>query len=198
MNRREFSKKMSGMLLFAAGAFSITMTGCNVFDDILSWIPVGIAAIDGVVTVLGPLVGPGPAAIIALIKGAFADLVAAVTQYRNDANPADKATLVAKIRTLLSDIVTNFQSFLNALNLGANPIVTIVIGLANVILSTIAGFMNQLPQPAGTKSMTLASSVHVGAQTMRVVPKHYKNVGDFKHEYNAVCSAGGHPEISLK
>jgi hypothetical protein len=195
LSRREFGKKTSfGLMALATGA-SVSLTGCNVFDDILAWVPVGIAAINGIVTVLGPLVPPPALAIITLVKAAFADLTAAITQYRNDTNPADKDTLLHKIRTILADIVTNFQSFLDALNLGSNPIEAIVIGLASVILSAIEGFLGQLPQPTPVPA---PATVRLGSRTMPITAKFYKNTKDFKSDYNQVAEIFHHPEIDLR
>ena len=201
MTRRKFSQFVSKifgtvMLLIATGTSALFMSGCNVFDDILNWIPVGLTAIGGIVAVLGPLVPPGSAAIITIIKAVFADLQAAVIAYKNDTNPADKATLLAKIRTFLNDIVINFQSFLAALNLGNNPIVAIVIGLASVILAAIAGFMGQLPTTAG-RTTIVTTSVSVGGKVVTVAPKYYKHTSDFKKDYNAICAQYGHTEIEL-
>lgn len=193
-SRRQFSSTL--LLALSALSAPFAMSSCGVFDDILLWVPIGLTALQGIVIVLGPLIGPAASAIIILIKAAFADLSAAVTAYKNDTNPADKATLLAKIRTFLGDIVTHFQDFLAALNLGNNPIVAIVIGLANVILAAVMGFMGQLPA-TGTKTTTLATSYHVGARQFTVVPKFYKRVSDFKRDYNVAATAGGHPEISI-
>lgn len=196
LTRREFGKKTGlGFMALATGA-SISLTGCNVFDDILAWVPVGIAAINGIVTVLGPLVPPPAFAIITLVKAALADLTAAITQYRNDTNPADKDTLLHKIRTILADIVTNFQSFLDALNLGTNPIEAIVIGLASVILSAIEGFLGQLPQP--TPAPAPPAMVRLGSRNMPITAKLYKNTKDFKSAYNQICVVFHHEEIELK
>lgn len=191
--RRGFNKTLGLGSLFVLIGSSLSLEGCSVFDSILTWVPIGLTALQGIVTVLGPLIGPA-AGIITLIKAAFADLSAAVSAYKNDTNPADKATLLAKIRTFLGDIVNNFQTFFNALNIGNNPILNIVIGLANVILAAIEGFMGQLPA-TGTKTPT--TSFHVGTRQLTVTPKFYNRVSDFKHDYNAVASAGGHPEISI-
>jgi hypothetical protein len=198
VNRRTFASRIGSfaLLAFAAGS-SVVMVGCSgVFSQIMSWIPIGLSAIDSIVTLLGPLVPPGATAILVIVKAAFADLSAAITEYNNDTNPADKSSVLAKIKTLLKDIADNFQSFLNALNLGNNPIVAIVIGLANIILAAIAGFMGQLPASAGTK--LTSPTVHVGNQTQPVLPKVYKNVGDFKRDWNAVAVKYNHPEAELK
>jgi hypothetical protein len=198
MNRRTFGRQTGVALLALAAGGGISLTGCptagTVFTDILKWIPTAILAVNGIVTVLGAFMPPGAMVIIVLINAALNSLTGTITQYNNDTNPADKATLLAKIRTILNDIVTNFQSFLDQLNLGANPIVAIVIGLANVLLAAIAGFLGQLPV-AGTAVLT--TSFHVGATMVRVVPKLYKNVGEFKKDWNQVCISNHHPEIEL-
>jgi hypothetical protein len=160
----------------------------------MTWIPVGIAAVDSIVALLGPLVPPGAAAIITLVKAGFASLSAVVAEYNADTNVADKATLLAKIRTLLKDIADNFGTFLNQLNLGTNPIVIIVMGLARIILNALAGFLGQLP--AGPTAM--ATSVRIGNQTLTITPKYYKNVKDFKSDFNAVATINHHPEIALR
>ena len=196
MTRRGFGKMTSLFLLGLTTTLNVFLAGCGVFSDILTWIPIGLTAIQGIVTVLGPLVSPGAAAIIALIKVAFSDLSATITQYQNDTNTADKATLLAKIRTILNDIVTNFQNFLDQLNIGSNPIEAIVIGLANVTLAAIAGFIGQLPVPAG--GVTLTTSFRLSGKSMTIVPKFYKRVGDFRKDYNAVCVADGYPQIQIK
>jgi hypothetical protein len=170
------------------------MTGCGIFSDILAWTSVAGVALDGIVTVLGSFLPPGGAQIILAIKAFLSDLAGAVTEYQNDTNPADKATLLAKIRTLLSDIASNFQTFLSQLNLGNNPIVSIVLGLAQVILAAIMGFLGQLP----ATGRTLSATVTLGGKSLSVTPKYYKNVQQFKSDYNAVCAANSHAEIEIR
>lgn len=197
INRRIFIKNSSFSLLVLAIGSVASLSGCtagSVFTNILSWIPTAVSAINGIVTVLGPFMPPGSAAIITLIDAALASLSATITEYNNDTNAADKATLLAKIRTILNDVSTNFQSFLNTLGLGTNPIVAVVIGLANIILSAIAGFLNQIPQSPTTTSI----SYRLNGMSHTVTPKLYKSVKAFKSDYNAMCVANNHPEIELK
>lgn len=192
--RRMFGKMASFLLLGLTAGASAFLAGCGVFADIEAWVPIGVAAVNGIVTVLGALLPPGAVAIIALVKAGFADLTATITEYQNDTNPADKATWEAKIATILNDIASNFQSLLASLNLGSNPIEAVVLGLAQVFLAAIAGFLGQLP----ATSKTLTMSAHVGTRTITIVPKFYKKASDFKHDYNAVAVADGHPEIVIK
>lgn len=191
LSRRRFA----GTAIFAslASLVPFALMGCGVFSDILAWTSVASVAIDGIVTVLGPFMPPGGATVILAIKSFLADLAGAASEYESDTNPADKATLLAKIRTLLTDIAMNFQSFLAQINLGNNPIVAVVLGLAQVILAAIAGFLGQLPTPT-----TIPIKATVGGKPLSVVPKYYKRVADFKKDYNAVCAANSHPEIELK
>ena len=194
MSRRVmFSMVGKGSLLLVLGS-SMVMVGCTVFDDILTWIPVGLTALQGIVTVLGTLISPAAMQVIVLIKLGFTDLQAAVSQYNGDTNAADKATVLAKIRTILADLVTNFQSFLGDLSLGNNPVVNIVVGLANVILAAITGFEGQLP---ATTTKTLGTTFRVGNKVQTVVPKFYKKTSTFKSDYNAVCAQYNHPELEL-
>lgn len=194
LTRRTFGKVTGFFLLGLTTLSSAFLVGCGIFSDIEAWVPIGIAAVNGIVTVLGPLVLPGATAIIVLIKAAFADLTATITEYQNDTNPADKASWEAKIATILNDIASNFQSFLNSLNLGSNPIEAIIIGLANVFLAAISGFLGQLP----STSKSLGMTAHVGTKTLTVIPKFYRKPADFRKDWNAVCVADGHPEIQLK
>lgn len=198
ITRRAFAKVAgAGTLALAAGT-SLLLVGCTVFDNLLTWIPIGITAINGIVTVLGAFLPPGGAIIIGLVKAAFADLAATITEYKSDTNPADKATLLAKIKTILGDIVTNFQSFLNQLNIGGNPIEAVVIGLASVVLNALMGFFGQLPA-APTAGKALSNTFRVGpnGKPITIVPTTYKNVNAFRSAYNGVADSNGHPELDI-
>ena len=198
ISRRVFAKVAgAGTLALAAGT-SLFLVGCSVFDSILTWIPIGITAINGIVTVLGAFLPAGGAIIIGLVKAAFADLAATITEYKSDTNPADKATLLAKIKTILGDIVTNFQAFLNQLNIGGNPIEAVVIGLATGVLDALMGFFGQLP-PAPAAGKALSSTFRVGpnGRLVTIVPTIYKDVNAFKSAYNGVADSNGHPELDI-
>ena len=67
-----------------------------------------------------------------------------------------------------------------------------MIGLAQIILSTIAGLVGRLP----VSSQMLSGTFTVGQQTVSYVPKQ-RTRGRFKKDYNSVAVSGGHPEIQL-
>lgn len=193
ISRRNYSKLCGSAALFLVLGGSPFLMGCGVFSDILAWTNIAGVAIDGIVAVLGSFMPPGGGQIIQLIKAFLSDLAGAVTEYQNDTNPADKATYLAKIRTILGDIASNFQSFLAQINLGNNPIVAVVLGLAQVILAAIMGFLGELP----TGAIALSPSIRIGTKVLTITPKYYKHVGDFQNDYNSVAIANGHPEIRI-
>ena len=94
------------LAMAAAGAGSLAMAGCDPIAEIKAWIPVGLNALQSIVTLLGPLVPPGVAAIIGVVKVAFSDLLDAIQQYQT-APPADTATWLGKIKTFMSDLTTS-------------------------------------------------------------------------------------------
>ena len=192
MNRRNFVQRMGSFALLSfAGSFSLALTGCNAFTDIEAWVPVGIAAVNSIVKLLGAFLPPGASAIITLVLAGLTDLAQAVRDYNADQNPADKATLLAKIRTLLTDIAKNFQDVLNAAA-GNNPIIGIVLALAQVFLSALAGFLGELPAASAPKM------VRLGSQTLPVTPKRYKKPAGFVTDFNNVCVRLNHPEAEIK
>jgi hypothetical protein len=197
LTRRRFTQYAGTGILSLATFGSSLIFGCSssVFDSILAWIPVATKAINGIVSVLGSLVPPSALAIIDLINAALSDLAATIMQYQSDTNPADKNGWLAKIRTILANIITNFQSFLASVN-AAGPIELIVEGLASVVLAALAGFLGQLPSPGMTSLMPHTFHLGIG-QPVRYTEKYYKSVGQFKSDFNAVADSHGHPEIDL-
>src|ERR1035437_9133292 len=152
MTRRMFTKGAgTGLLVLATGGPALFTEGCtaaSVFTDIVNWAPVGKAAVQGIITLLqgAGIVSPGIGLLIPVILTGFDDLLADVKIYQS-LNPPPAGAL-AKIVEIFHLIVTNFQSMLAQLQINGGPIVSVVIGLAQVILSTIAGFLQKLPAAA--------------------------------------------------
>jgi hypothetical protein len=105
-------------------------------------------------------------------------------------NPPPAGAL-AKIQAVFNLIVANFESLLS--QVAQNPIVSVVIGLAQIILSTIAGFMGQLP---ATPGKTLSVTFRVANENASFTPK-ARSRRQFKKDWNAVAAAGGHSEVKL-
>jgi hypothetical protein len=191
MNRRTFTARISSLVLFlAAGGSSLLISGCNVFSDILSWVPVGEAALNSILTVLtgnGVVISPAVQAIISLIEAGFAALTAAVKEYQSATPPP--AGALAKVEEAFKAIVDNFTTFLEALNVSGG-LLSIITGLAQVVLSTIAAFMNRLP-PSMTMKVTrdkLAGPVKVSSTTVTIIAKE-RNAAAFKKDFDAVLKS---------
>jgi hypothetical protein len=193
MTRRDFGKSTGIGLLGLAVGGSLLTEGCgNIFSEILAWVPVGKAAFQGIINLLegAGLVNPAINALVTTILAGFDDLVADIKAYQAIQPPP--AGALAKIQEVFSLIVNNFQSLLS--QVAANPIATLIIGLAQIILSTIAGFMGQLPATA--KTLQLTGTFRVGRETVSYTAK-ARTRRQFKKDWNHVAEAGGHKEIDL-
>jgi len=192
--RRDFTKGMgtTALFLLATGGTALTMTGCNVFTDIENWVPVGTAAFNSIVVLLetAGLINPAMAPVIAAIRLGFTEILADVKAYLAIQPPPVGA--LAKIQAVFGLIVSNFQDMLSQLQIATGPILTLVISLAQVILSTIAGFLGQLPVAASV----LTGTLKVGKETVAYTAQK-RSVRQFKKDWNSKVKAGNHPEMAL-
>jgi hypothetical protein len=191
--RRSFVKMSTGALaMIGAGGSGLLTAGCPTLEqDIEHWVPLGISALTGIQNLLGPIAAPF-APIINNIKTGFSDLLAATEEYANDTNPADKANAVAKIQTALNDITANFENLFNQLPGGA--IVELAFGLAQIVLSTIAGFIGQLPAMPAT--VTMRKTFTVKGQTITITPV-LRTKRAFKKVWNSAVDAAGHSNLEM-
>jgi hypothetical protein len=197
--RRGFLKMTgAGGLILCTGGASMLLEGCppasTIFADIVAWIPTAKNAFKGILTILGPFL-PAGAQVLADAVFASLDTVAAAVAEYNAAPAAAKATALGKIRVVLQVVADNIQTFLNDFNLTGNPIIAVVIGLAEVILSTIAGFIGQLPI-AGHKVGLGRTSVTFSGVSKPIVPK-MRTLKQFRNDYNAVTEANGQSQIDI-
>jgi hypothetical protein len=193
MNRRYFLQRapltaIGLRIALGAGTIGIALTqeGCNLFDDILNFVPVGEAAVNSVLSILsanGVVLPMGLQEIIKLVEAGFTALTAAVKEYQSTTPPPVGA--LAKIQAAFKDVVDNFSTFLASLNVSGG-LLSIVAGIAQIIFSTIAAFVNRLPAPVG-RTMTVSASYRVASATVIIIPKH-RSVGQFKHDVDAVLA----------
>ena len=187
-----------GHLAFAGVGFSAlaAVEGCNatnVWSDIHNWIPVGIDAFDSIVSIVDPIMSPAIDAIASLVKAGFASLAAAVNSYLN-APAADKATWGEKIKLILSQLGTDLQSFLTAIGQSGNPLVKTIVALVQVIVDTIAGFINSIGTPAAG---AFRAEFHVGSDRIVVVAA-YRNRKRFCEVFNNALDSIGHPDLHIQ
>jgi hypothetical protein len=190
MNRRGFNKLLGFLFVLFLTPFSFF--GCNasnVWTDIKTWLPTGIASFEAIMMLVAPLAAPGIDAIAEMVKAAFAVLSAAVDQYIA-APAAEKQGWLAKVQLAFTDVTQNIQQFLTAVGASANPVVKLVLALATIILSTISAFLTKIgPTPAPV-------TLKLGSQSVTVVPV-LRNRKSFVGDFNAACVDAGHPELQL-
>jgi len=195
ITRREFAGHLAtGAAAIALGGATIEMSGCNVWTDIENWIPLGIAAVNSILAILEangvPLAAPIQL-IVNTIQAGFTALEAAIKEYQST-TPAPVGVL-QKIETIFTDIVNNFGTFLTQLGLKGG-LLSLISSLVQIILSTISGFMNELPSVA-TRALVAHTGLKAGSMTVPVLPIKRTRRG-FKKDWNNTCY--GAPAIGVQ
>lgn len=207
MNRRNFLFNSGKALTVTALASVVSITtACptwlmNLYADIMKYVPVGLAAFNAILNILTgagvipPGAGTAVEAIANLVKVAFADLQAAITQYQN-APAADKATLLGEISVALATVEANLQAFWSNLNIPDVNLANIIEGLLGVILGTLAAFAAQLPAPPAApdtnSKLGVARSRRANLQKLIRVTAKKRTVKQFKADFNIRLTEGGY------
>jgi hypothetical protein len=192
INRRRFIGKSSltliGMRIFLLTGTSLSMVGCNLFTDIENWVPVGIAAVNSILGVLSAngVVISGPIQMtVTVLMNALNAVIAAIKEYQST-SPAPAGTL-AKVELAVKDVVDQFGAFLNQLNVLPAGLFAIISGLAQVVISTITAFMNELPATstaAYSRAIATRTTFRVGSLNVAIVPKK-RTIRSFKKDFNS-------------
>lgn len=206
MNRRVFIMRgtLTAVALRAALAGGVVggaalMSGCDVVADIKHWVPVGIDAFNGLLNflegngIIQVAAGGAISAAVALVQAALNQILADIDAY-DKLVPKPQGAL-GKITASLKILSTNFQAFLASLNINDAHLLSIVTGIADLFLSTIAGFEALIP---GLSSGALVTNrtYTVAGKSATLVPKQ-RPVRVFKKDFNKLVVAGGHPEMKL-
>jgi hypothetical protein len=181
-------------IAWALGSIGIALlsVGCGVFNAILAWVPVGEAAVNSILSILtanGIVIIPGLQVYVSLIEAGFAALTGAIKEYQSTTPPPVGA--LAKIETAFKDVTDNFKTFLASLNVSGG-LLSIIVGIAQVIFSTIAAFLNQLPPAVKGQRRTIVGgdTIRVSNQSFIVIPKNRNNT-QFRHDVDAVLATAG-------
>lgn len=194
MNRRNFISLSFITTLFMS---ALGMAGCSfasIEAQIKIYLPIAVTAISNLLNLLGsvgviPLgTGTAAAALVETINAAVVAALQAIDEYENDP-AADKATLIGKIVSILKAISDNVSSFVSALNLTGNPIISTVTAVVSVIVSTLAGFIQSLmpATPAPVTAKAVSRPVTVGGVPVAIAPKR-RDRKQFVSDYNTAMS----------
>lgn len=198
-SRREFTGHLvkGAVVVSVVSAEGFMLSGCNVFTDVLNWVPTGEAALNSILSILGAngiIIVPGLQTIVGLIEAGFTALTAAIKEYKSTTPPPVGA--LQKIETGFKDIVDNFKTFLQSLSV-SSPLLSIIVGIAQIIFSTIAAFMNRLPAASSLKrTVVLGSTLQVGGTTVAFTPKD-RSVRRFKKDVNSFLDDQRHSTVTI-
>ncbi len=147
LSRREFGKAVGvGSLVLTTAGSSLFLGGCNFAQDIVNFEPTAANALTSIENILGAngiIFSPVVQEAFTAAQAALVAMKAAAEEYLA-INPPP-ATTTAKLRAALQAVVDQVGAFLKALALPNGGILSLVLALAQLILSTIAGFMGNLP-----------------------------------------------------
>lgn len=190
VGRRRFGQLFArGMLAISLGVASMGASCGSVFADILTYVGIGLKAFSAVVAMLGPAAA-AIAPIIALVNAAWANLQAAVNEY-NSAPAANKSTLLGEIRTAiqaLEDTLANFLAQLPA----SGTLETTILDVITLIVSTLAGYAQELPGAAARTIM-----LHSRTRPAQAVTPVRRSIAEFRKEVNAQLAAGGYAKYQI-
>jgi len=191
LSRRDFGKLVgTTTLALSIGGSTLFVEGCSVMSSIEDWVPVGISAVKSIETILGangfPL-GAAAQALLDAVLGGLAQLLADVKIYQAITPPPVGA--LAKVQAAFGVITQNFQAFLSSVNIGNSPLLQTIVAIAQVVLSTIAGFVGKLPVTPATRMQLSHMTITMSGGTYPVNPV-VRTRGNFKRNFNSDLDEG--------
>jgi hypothetical protein len=186
LTRREVAK----LGLLAAVAPAAFLTGCNLETDILDYAKVGKLAFDNVVALLESrgVIPAGGNNFTRDVDAAFDAVANAVTAFQS----GNGTGTLAKISAALAAVTAAIQTFLAATNIPDSQLLSTILALVQIILETIEGFIDQLPNPPAAVRFT----VHSRAGDILIAPKK-RSLRQFKRDWNAMAKSHATPQVEL-
>ena len=179
MNRRQFAGHLAaGAAGLALVGSTLTLEGCSALDELQSWVPVGLAAFDGLASIVG-----GPfVAISGTVDALWAAVSNAINLYEHSTDA--KNTTLDKVIATLDALSGGLAQALAALpvSIPAAVLAASKAGLA-LLISTLISIRNKL-QPAPTPAALSAAAGGVAPA---------KSKKDFVHKFNQIMSDNGQP-----
>jgi len=177
LSRRQFNGHLvyGGLGLALAGA-SVSLEGCSALDNLTTWVPVGLAAFDGIAAIVdGPFT-----AIATTVDNLWAAVQNAINLYQHSTDP--QVTRLDKVIATLDALSGGLTQALAALpvSIPAAVLSAAKLGLT-LLISTLNSIRNKL-QPAPVPAAMKAA---IGS----VAPA--KNKNDFIKKFNAIMADNG-------
>jgi len=200
IGRREFSKSAGKLLLAGTVAAFLPMAGCDWVKFLRDYIPIINSGISTIESFFGLALPIGISAILDGVKAVLLDIETACTDYEN-APAASKATLLGKIETFLKGVVDGFQNVLDHFGT-LGPVPAIVLGVINIVISTLSWLVGKFSNAASVKLLTLsrvtltAKVTPTGMQTIIIVPVQ-RSQDQFRAEIDALMASNGRSDIII-
>lgn len=204
MRRRDFMKSVSGLWLgLVAISSTLFLAGCDVVDELATYVPIGIQAVTQLLNLLGsfgiiPLgTGTAAAALLQVITTAFQDVLADIKLWK--ANPSN--TLLQNIQSELQAISQQLSAFVAQLAIPNSKWLQLVTAVLGLILSQLAGYIAGIAKQMGSTTATAVATsrrtitLRQGS-TIAVEPSH-RRVAEFRKEFNAQVHAAGFTQFEI-
>lgn len=193
LTRRKFNEQLAASIIVLRVAMAaelggavFILEGCGLVGDIETWVPVGIATMKSIELVLQSNGFPLSAAeqtIFNDVIAALNALTAAAQAYGATTPPP--ATAIQKLQAAFNAVTAQMATFFQAIALPEGNVLSLIVGLANIIIGAIMGFQNKIPTPpAGANVFTMATKYQVASTSFSVKPKVYNHPRSFKSDYN--------------
>lgn len=205
MKRREFVKSLGGVwLALVAVGSTLFLAGCDVVDELQTYVPIGIDAVTQLLNLLGsfgiiPLgAGTAAAALLQAITTAFNDVLADIKIWK--ATPS--SSTLQKVQAELQSISQQLSAFVSQLNIPNTKWAQLVASVLSLILSQIAGYVAGIANKMGA---TPAASVATARRTitmqrgttLAIEPKARK-APEFRNQFNTQMDAAGYSQFEIR
>jgi len=176
MNRRQFTGHLVGGLALAGT--SLTLEGCSAISDLQSWVPVGLAAFDGVAAVVDSVF----TTVATTVDALWAAVNAAIAYYQHSTDPVttrlDK--LIAALDALASGLTQAVAALPVSIPAGVLTAAKAILALTIATLKSIQARLEPTPTPVPA-AVKLAIGGTAPAKSKR----------DYVKQVNAICAANG-------
>ena len=174
MNRRKFVGSLTAVAAGAAMAGSVSLSGCSALDDLETYVPIALAAFDGVISLINPVAGSALEIAVKALDVIWTAVSTAIANYQHDTTDP-KNTLLEKIIAALNSLTPALDQFLSTF-LGGLPA-----GIQNAVEAGINLLIATLTSIAGRLG---GSSAHLSAKAAAIAAP--QNKKQFITAYNAI------------
>lgn len=191
-----FALKSAALLPLAALAVTGGCTVGGVLAALQRYVPVGLAAFEGIVTLINPAAGSVLATVTLAVKTLWQNLQTVLAEY-NAAPAANKTTVLGRVDTALNSLVGSLENLLREFGVGSHADQATGLSALMLLIATLSGIQATLPVPgaAAARARRAAMPTYhtLNGQQVAIVadPKH------FKDQYNTIMRAGRRPELQL-